>query len=75
MDGETTYGDVGVLPVFVGDDCADACCTGCDVTIFLVGAYSLNDLCLLLIDFPARYEKLSRCDLLRVLLVNMLTDL
>lgn len=44
--------------------------------IFLVGAYSLNDFCLLLlVALPARYEKLSRYDLLRVVEVNMLTML
>lgn len=40
--------------------------------IFLVDGYSLNDFCFLLIDFPARYEKLSRYDLFVLLDVNML---
>jgi len=69
-----TYGDVGVLfaGLFDGDVAAgDGCC----VTVFLVGAYSLKDLCFLLVVlFPARYEKLSRYDLF-LLLVNMLLDI
>jgi hypothetical protein len=54
---------VGELPVLVGDDCDDTGRTACCVRIRLVAGFSLNDRCFLLIDFPARYVKLSLCDL------------
>lgn len=68
-----TYGDVGELAL-LGDDCADGCCTtGCIVLMRFDVPYSLNDFCLLLlIDFPARCEKLSLYDLSLLLTENML---
>ena len=50
-----------------GEDCAEGWCCCC-VTIFLAGAYSLNDLCfLVLVALPALWEKLSRYDLFLLL--------
>ena len=66
----TTYGDVGELAeLFVGEDWLGE---GCCAMIRLAGGYSLNDLCFLLVAFPALCEKLSRYDLF-LLEVNMLT--
>jgi hypothetical protein len=55
-----TYGEVGVYGPFCDD--GEACDAACAM-ILLALLRSLKDLCfLLLVDLPALYPKLSRCD-------------
>jgi hypothetical protein len=59
---DNAYGEVGVYGLLVDD--GDACVAAC--AMILLVFKSLKDLCFLLVAFPARWPKLSRCE--RVLL-------